>query len=100
MSSILTINTGTDLTATMVWPDGDGGNADLEGFTASAFMPDGLGRTDWVDVSITNAAAGEITITINWADDLPRGRQLSFYPRIEDASGKGTSTTKIWVNIQ
>lgn len=100
MSNILTINAGTDFTATMSWPDGAGGNADLTGFTASAFMPDGLARTDWVDVSITDAATGEITITIDWADDLPEGKLLSFYPRIEDAQGNGTSTTKVWVKIQ
>lgn len=64
-----TANRGSDITGTIVWPDVSG-PFNLTGWTISGFEVSSL-LEPLLTLTVTNAAAGEITYRIEWASFVP-----------------------------
>jgi hypothetical protein len=96
MSDTFTPNLGSDLTFAFNWSDGAGGNADLTGFTADATdLSPGFEAAD-ITVSLTDAAEGEITVSVPWAADR-MSEGTYFRVRITSADGERTTTNRLWI---
>ena len=81
MASSLTINKGSDLTFSFVWPDEDGEPIDLTGYTADFFeLHPAL--LDNLTVGITDPENGELTISMDWVNGMPYGNSMFFRVRI------------------
>jgi len=92
------LNRGSDLDCVFVWPDGDG-LLDLSAYTVSVIDVT-AGIVGAVTAAITDAAAGEITVSIEGGSPLlPLGLH-GFRVKITDAGGDDLSTPMIGVNVQ
>lgn len=97
---VLTLNRGSDLDFTVIWPDGPGDAApplNLTGFTVDAFDPHPA-LVGQLTLTITDAAAGQITGRIEWADDMPPGAIMAFSIRIAQGAD-ATATPPITVRV-
>jgi hypothetical protein len=91
MSDSLVINAGSDLNLTFTWPSGVAGQgANLTSYTVD-LVDVSAHLVGLLSVALTNAAQGEITITLTWADTIPLGR--SSYFRVRLIAPDGTRTT-------
>lgn len=98
MSDTFIVNRGTDLTFSFNWPNGSGGNADLTGFTVSAFEVHPL-LAPHLTLTLTTPATGLISGRVEWADTLPMGRVASFRVRITQGAND-TTTNPLWVDYK
>lgn len=81
MANSLTVNKGSDLTFSLVWPDENGDPINLTGYTADFFeLHPAL--IDNLTVDISDAAGGELTISMNWVNGMPYGNVMFFRVRI------------------
>lgn len=94
----LFINRGSDLDFRLTWKDALGAPLDLGESTVTAFEPHPL-LAEMLSLSITDAPAGVITGRIEWSDDFPTGRYMTFRVRIS-ANGTDTSTQIIRVVVE
>jgi hypothetical protein len=91
MSDSLVINAGSDMNLTFTWPSEVAGQgANLTSYTVD-LVDVSAHLVGLLSVALTNAAQGEITITLTWADTIPLGR--SSYFRIRLIAPDGTRTT-------
>ena len=94
-SDTITLQRGSDLELTGVIEDEEGYPIDLTGRTVPLRQHAALGAV----VTVTDAAAGEISITAQYADAWPAGRIMHF--RLTDTiDGKDTSYPQVWVQIE
>jgi hypothetical protein len=91
------INRGSTFRTALTWPDGSGGAANLTGCTVSV-----IDASITVEATISNAAAG--TITLHISDEttaaLMPGNLYSFRLRIGLPNGDAATTDAIRVDIQ
>jgi hypothetical protein len=85
------VNRGSDLTFVVEWPNGEGGAADLTGWTVGIFEPvaclEGL-----VTATMDDPSTGVIRTRIEWRDGQPSGEYLSFRLSIQkDAEDQTTN---------
>ncbi len=93
-----TINRGSDLRARMTFADAAGAPVDLTGYTVAIYEPHPA-IADHLSAQITDAAAGEVTLTMQWADAMPTGRIMHFRVRVT-AGGDDVSTQRFWVVVE
>lgn len=92
------INKGSDKNFSLVWPDGSG-PLNLTGYGIEVY--DAAAEiAPFVTVSITGAAAGEISGRIAWDESIPMNKLLGFRVRIIAPSGDRDSTSLIQVRYQ
>lgn len=90
------LNKGSDLNFVVVWGIG-AEPMNLTGYSVD-FIDAHRRLQDHLTLSISNAAAGEISGRIDWDDQMPPGRSMHF--RVRMTSGEDTITTpQIWVNV-
>lgn len=97
MTDTFIFNAGSDLAVQFAWPDGNGGAADLTGYTIEAIDVHPA-LTDALAVAIDDAAAGLISIAITWSDQIPRGRVAHF--RLRLTSGQRVTTNLLWLQVE
>lgn len=93
-----TINRGSDLRATMTFADAAGAPVDLTGYTVAIYEPHPA-IADHLTAQITDAAAGKVTLTMQWADAMPTGRIMHFRVRVT-AGEDDVSTQRFWVVVE
>lgn len=93
-----TINRGSDLRATMNFSDATGAPVDLTGYTVAIYEPHPA-IADHLSAQIIDAAAGEVTLTTQWADAMPTGRIMHFRVRVT-AGEDDVSTQRFWVVVK
>lgn len=83
MQNKFIVNKGSDLTFEFHWPDGAGGNANLNGYTVSLFDVD-RELSDHITTELVDAPTGLIRTTIQWSDNfkLRRGMKFRFAIRL------------------
>ena len=84
------INRGSDLTWQMNWPNSDGTNADLTGYSVLAFEPS-TALAGYITATITDAATGEITVRFEWSDTFRTGQLMRF--RLQISLGEEQQST-------
>jgi hypothetical protein len=92
------LNWGSDFNAVAVLRDGLGAVIDLTG--SVAFIIDttaGIGAR--MTAVVSNAGAGEITLSMPWAD-MPRGRVNSFRLGWTDAGGADRTFDNWWIDVR
>lgn len=93
----VTIQRGSDLRLTGSLVNADGTPIDLTGYTVVLFEATAeLGAA----VTVTDAAAGAVSIVAEWRDSWKSGRGMSFRVRITSPSGVDTAFPKLSVNVQ
>lgn len=98
MSDTFTLNRGSDLSFQFNWPNGIGGNANLTGYTISGFEVHPTLASN-LTLNIQSPSTGLITGLINWANNMPSGRVMSF--RIKLTLGETDITTnQIWIDVR
>jgi hypothetical protein len=83
--SVFELNLGSDLTQKWHWDNGEGGNADLTGYSIEVFKPDAA-IEPYITATITDAATGEITLRVEYADTFRVGQKMKFRLRISMGS--------------
>ena len=100
MSDSLIINAGSDLDLTFTWPSGVAGQgANLTGYTVDLFEASAH-LVGLLSVALTNAAQGEITITLTWADTIPLGRSSYFRFRLIAPDGTRTTPNLLFIEVK
>lgn len=81
MNDAIPLTVGGSQSATITWPDGAGGPANLTGYDVAAFdvHSDLVGQ---ITVTMLNAAAGQIGVTMLWAEGMPLGQVMHFRIRL------------------
>jgi hypothetical protein len=90
MSDTFYVNRGTDLIFSFNWPDGAGGNANLTGFTVSAFGADPY-LEPYLTVTLANPATGLINGRVEWNNSFPESGPLGFRVRVTQGSNDTTT---------
>jgi hypothetical protein len=99
MTATIPLPFGADLLATVTWPDGAGGVADLTDCTVEVLRPSALlsGR---LSAAISDAAAGRITLQMTWVDALGANRlPLRFSLRVTPPSGPRQASALIGIKV-
>lgn len=97
MTDTFIINAGSDLAVQFAWPDGNGGGADLTGYTIEAIdVHPSLASA--LSVSIADPASGLIALAVTWSDQIPRGRVAHF--RLRLTSGQRVTTNLLWLQVE
>lgn len=94
INSTLTIHPGADFAYTAVLPNGNGGAADLTGFTASIADETGL-LAGAVTVSLPNPALGQVRIAVTWQAGWALIGQVLGQCRIRLTSGAQDNATNL-----
>ena len=81
MNDAIPLTVGGSQSATITWPDGAGGAANLTGYDVAAFdvHPDLAGH---ITVTMLNAATGQIAVKMLWAEGMPVGQLMHFRIRL------------------
>lgn len=89
-SSTFQVNTGSDLTFSIPWPDGAGGNANLTGYTLNIIdvHPSLVGL---VSATSTDLSVGAVDVRVEWADASPVKTLLHF--RVQVSLGTEQQST-------
>jgi hypothetical protein len=78
---------GSRTTHVVLWGDGEGGAADLTGFTAEVHAQNGF-PPGTLAISVADAAAGRLALVIDdSAGTLPQGPNLRFWFRLLPPGG-------------
>lgn len=92
---VLRVNYGSDLEVDLPWPNGEGGNADLTGWTIEPFDVD-----ERLDGLVSTAAAdpstGVVRFAVQWADGHRKGAPLRSRVRVS-RGGQDATSNEIWV---
>lgn len=94
----MSINRGSDLDFRVIWKDALGAPLNLAECVVSAFEPHPL-LANRLTLAITDAPAGVISGRLEWSDDFPTGRIMTFRVRLS-ANGTDTSTSAIRVIVK
>lgn len=97
MSDTFTLNRGSDLDFTFHWPNPDGSNADLTGYSVTPYDESSV-LTGLITLTITDPATGLITGRVEWSDSIPDGRSCRFRVRVSIGQNQKT-TSPMWLNI-
>ena len=92
MNDTFYVNRGTDLNFSFNWPDGNGGNANLTGYTVSA-MDVNPRLVPYLTVTLTDPPTGLISGRIEWNDSLPANGSVEF--RIKITQGVNDTSTNL-----
>lgn len=94
----LTINRGSDLTFMMNWKLPDGSPFPLIGYTISARdqHPKAEGHLTF---TVLDAAQGQVRGRLEWQDDMPTGRIMTFRVRAT-IGADDTASEKFWVTVK
>ena len=99
MSNSLIINAGSDLDLTFTWPSEVAGQgANLTNYTVDLFEVSSE-LVGLLSVTLTNAAQGLITITLTWADTIPRMQSGHFRVRLTAPGGYRTTTNLLFLKV-
>ena len=94
-NSTFEVNAGTDLSFSIPWPDGAGGNADLSGYTLSVIdLHPSL--TGLVTVTSADLSTGIVVVRVEWADATPVKTLLHFLVQVT-LGADDTSTNRLKV---
>lgn len=72
-NNIIKLNKGSDFLATIIWGDESGSAVDLSGYTIAVYDADDYIASN-MSATITDAASGEITLSMQWSDDMRIGK--------------------------
>lgn len=102
MTTVLDLNRGSDVELAFVWPDGAGGAADLSDYDVETYdLHSSL--VGQITVTFGDASAGEISVVVRWADDIPTDGSAGFRIRLLPKAGFANllklSTNKITLRI-
>ncbi len=94
----LTINRGSDLTFMMNWKQPGGDPYDLTGHAITAFEahPKAAGHLTF---TVLDAAQGQVRGRLEWQDDMPTGRIMTFRVRAT-IGADDTASEKFWVTVK
>lgn len=99
MSNTFLLNRGSDFRVVLTWPSAAGGAANLTGCTVSLFEPQAV-LVGLLTAQITNAAAGEITLAMEWSAALLSVHRAAFRVRVSYAGGLDQTTNELVVQFQ
>jgi hypothetical protein len=81
------------------YPNPAGGVLDLTGYSVSV-AESSPGLDGQVTVAITNAAAGEVSGTITWAEAVPDGLQSWFRLQFTKSGADSLGFPALWVQVK
>lgn len=93
------LNRGSDLAFTGVWRDATGAAVNLAGWSIEVFEPSNFPAGSALAVSWSNAPQGAYAASLQWSDDMPTGRLMSFRLRVRN-NGVELSTPMIWIVVK
>ena len=94
------VNRGSDLSFSYAHPGGDGGNADLTGWTVSIFEPSPF-IADAITATLVDPVNGLIQVRVEWElISNSKVEEHSFRVRIDDGAGEQQSTNLLKVRYQ
>ena len=97
MAAVFRLNKGTDFRATLNWPNGSGGNADLTGATVEIY--DAPTTLDGLTATLSDPPTGLITLGMKWNGLLPLKQTASFRIKVATAGGTEETTNEIWFDV-
>lgn len=98
-ATTINANWGSGVSFTFNWKNPDGSNANLAGWTAGIIQAS-TALTTLVSATITTAATGLITCTIDWDTDLVANTEYTFKIQLTHATEQPESTNTITVVYQ
>lgn len=98
MNQLTPIFRGSDAEFIVEFTTSAGAPVDLTGVSLEVFEPHPL-LEPYISVTVTDAPAGHVRVRIEWSDEYPTGRQMSFRLRAE-VDGEYIAYPEITVAIQ
>jgi len=95
-NSTFEVNTGSDLSFSVPWPDGAGGNADLTGYSLEIIdLHPSL--TGLVTATSADLSTGVVVVRVEWADATPVKTLLHFRVQVSlGAEQQSTNRLKVY----
>ena len=90
MTNTVKINRGSARSVKIIWPGSPTTPMDLPGWTVSVFEPHPA-LDGHLTLTITDAAAGEISGALDWQDDMPMRDEMTFRAKIVNGSANMTT---------
>lgn len=95
-SSTFEVNSGSDLTFSIPWPDGAGGNADLSGYTLNIIDVHSA-LAGLVTATSADLSTGVVVVRVEWADASPVKTLLHFRVQVSlGAEQQSTNRLKVY----
>jgi hypothetical protein len=98
-SDTFILHRGSDFRESLIWPDGNGGAANLTGFTVDATDVQ-ADLQALLQVTSPMLSSGVINFGFDWVPTIKDGRRMYFRLRVTDPTGFDQTTNRLWIDVR